>query len=38
MSPHTVARLRRTVALILNTERYGGTLNQRDDSTLILKD
>jgi hypothetical protein len=38
MSPPAIARLRRTVALILNTERYGGTLHQRDDSTLILKD
>lgn len=38
MSTHTIARLRRTITLILNTDRYGGTLNQRDDSTLILKD
>ena len=38
MSPPAVARLRRTVALILNTERYGGSLQQRDDSTLILRD
>ena len=38
MSPPAVARLRRTVALILNTDRYGGTLHARDDSTLILKD
>jgi hypothetical protein len=38
MSASAVARLRRTVALILNTERYGGTLQQRDDSTLILRD
>ena len=38
MSPPAIARLRRTVALILNTDRYGGSLSQRDDSTLILKD
>jgi hypothetical protein len=38
MSPGTVARLRNAVVLICNTERYGGRLIQRDDSTLILKD
>ena len=32
-----MARLRKTACLVLNTERYGGTLTQRDDSTLILK-
>jgi hypothetical protein len=38
MSPGTVARLRNAVAVICNTERYGGRLIQRDDSTIILKD
>jgi hypothetical protein len=37
MSAQRMARLRRTAALVLNTERYGGTLTQRDDSTIILK-
>ena len=37
MSTHRMARLRRTAALVLNTERYGGSLTQRDDSTIILK-
>ena len=32
-----MTRLRRTAALILNVERYGGNLTQRDDSTLILR-
>jgi hypothetical protein len=32
-----MARLRKTAALVLNIERYGGTLTQRDDSTIILK-
>ena len=32
-----MARLRKTAGLVLNTERYGGNLTQRDDSTLILK-
>lgn len=38
MSPGTVTRLRNAVAVICNTERYGGRLIQRDDSTIILKD
>jgi hypothetical protein len=38
MSPATVARLRNAVSVICNTDRYGGRLIQRDDSTLILKD
>ena len=33
----SMARLRQTAGIILNTDRYGGTLTQRDDSTLILK-
>jgi hypothetical protein len=37
MSTQRMARLRRTAALVLNTDRYGGTLTQRDDSTIILK-
>ena len=37
MPTNRMARLRKTAGLILNTERYGGTLTQRDDSTLILK-
>ena len=32
-----MTRLRRTAAVILNVERYGGNLTQRDDSTIILK-
>ena len=37
MSRHTMARLRKTAGLVLNIDRYGGTLTQRDDSTIILK-
>jgi hypothetical protein len=37
MSTHRIARLRKTASLILNTDRYGGSLTQRDDSTIILK-
>jgi hypothetical protein len=37
MSTARMTRLRRTAGLILNVERYGGTLTQRDDSTIILK-
>lgn len=37
MSSNRMARLRKTAGLILNSERYGGTITQRDDSTLILK-
>ena len=38
MSPLAVQKLRTTIALVFNTERYGGRLIQRDDSTIILKD
>jgi hypothetical protein len=38
MSPLAVQKLRTTIALVFNTERYGGRLIQRDDSTLMLKD
>ena len=38
MSPHSMQCLHKTVAVVLNTERYGGKLIPRDDSTLILKD
>ena len=34
----TMTRLQRTVALMLNIDRYGGKLHERDDSTIILKD
>ena len=37
MPTNRMARLRKTAALVLNIERYGGTLTQRDDSTIILK-
>jgi hypothetical protein len=37
MPTNRMARLRKTAGLILNIERYGGTLTQRDDSTIILK-
>jgi len=37
MSTHTMARLRKTAGLVLNIDRYGGTLTQRDDSTIILR-
>jgi hypothetical protein len=37
MSTARMARLRKTAGLVLNVERYGGTLTQRDDSTIILK-
>jgi hypothetical protein len=37
MSTARMARLRRTAGLVLNVERYGGNLTQRDDSTVILK-
>ena len=37
MSTHSMTRLRKTAGLILNIDRYGGTLTQRDDSTIILK-
>ena len=37
MSTARMARVRRTAGLILNVERYGGNLTQRDDSTIILK-
>jgi hypothetical protein len=32
-----MTRLRRTAGLVLNVERYGGNLTQRDDSTILLK-
>jgi len=38
MPLHTMARLQRSVALMLNIDRYGGKLHERDDSTIILKD
>lgn len=38
MSPLAVEKLRTTIALVFNTERYGGKLIQRDDSTIMLKD
>jgi hypothetical protein len=38
MSRHTVKSLRSTIAVVLNTDRYGGKLIERDDSTIILKD
>jgi hypothetical protein len=38
MSPLAVQKLRTTIALVFNTERYGGKLIQRDDSTIMLKD
>ena len=38
MSPATVTRLRNAVSVICNTDRYGGRLIQRDDSTIVLKD
>jgi hypothetical protein len=38
MSPHSMKCLHKTVAVVLNTARYGGKLIPRDDSTLILKD
>jgi len=37
MSTRSMARLRRTAGLILNVERYGGNLTQRDDSTILLQ-
>ena len=37
MPTNRMARLRKTAGLIMNIERYGGTLTQRDDSTIILK-
>jgi hypothetical protein len=37
MSTTRMTRLRRTAGLILNVERYGGHLTQRDDSTIILR-
>ena len=37
MPTSRMTRLRRTAAVILNVERYGGNLTQRDDSTIILK-
>jgi hypothetical protein len=37
MPTHRIARLRKTASLILNTDRYGGSLTQRDDSTIILR-
>jgi hypothetical protein len=37
MPANRMARLRKTAGVVLNIERYGGTLTQRDDSTLILK-
>jgi hypothetical protein len=38
MPGHTITRLHRTVTLMLNIDRYGGRLYERDDSTIILKD
>jgi hypothetical protein len=38
MPVRTISRLRNSVALMLNTDRYGGKLHERDDSTIILKD
>ena len=37
MSTSRMARLRKTAGVILSIDRYGGTLTQRDDSTMILK-
>ena len=38
MSPRVIKCLRTTIAVVLNTERYGGRLIERDDSTIVLKD
>ena len=38
MPLHTMTRLQRSVALMLNIDRYGGKLHESDDSTIILKD
>ena len=38
MSRHTIKCLRTTISVVLNTERYGGRLIERDDSTIVLKD
>ena len=38
MSRHTVKSLRSTISVVLNTDRYGGKLIERDDSTIVLKD
>jgi hypothetical protein len=38
MSRHAIKSLRTTVSVVLNTERYGGKLIERDDSTIVLKD
>jgi len=37
MSTHRMARLRKTAGLVLDIDRYGATMTQRDDSTIILK-
>jgi hypothetical protein len=38
MSRHAIKSLRTTVSVVLNTDRYGGKLIERDDSTVVLKD
>lgn len=38
MPLNTMTVLNRAVALMLNIDRYGGKLYERDDSTIILKD
>ena len=38
MSRHAVNCLRTTISVVLHTDRYGGKLIERDDSTIILKD